>query len=928
MVGKARQMRLVRRVWPRVNAGGAVGFGLCLLGTLACGRQTEDDGVEQVAAAVSAAPAAAPAAQAAKLDPNTIPKFQTQLQRFPTYVPTVTKDGSGHITQKKYNVEIAQFTAQQLPAGFPQTTLFGYGADTVDGFGQNENFRRTSPGPKFEQTKGVPAVITYTNQLTGVHPMPVDPTLDWANPNNFPKPSPPFLPFPPGYAQAQSPIAHVTHTHGIEVLPQFDGTPDLWFTANGIHGPEFVSNTYTQPSSNQSSAFWYHDHSFGVTRLDVGMGLSGYSILRDPANPLDQPGNADTLHFEDPYVWISSVAAIQPSLDARHTQGSFSVAVNAQGFVSLKSRPFPLTGALSSSLALDFFLPTQQPNPNFFGQVQLVVDCPSKGVQSAFIGQVDLTGRTLGAFNRLNFPVPANIASSIGSSCDDFDVAVNINVPSNATGTYLVDNLLGVPVQNNTPLPTGEFEVPLIVQDRSFRTDGSIFYPTAQDPPPGTLGATPDVHPYWVLSFDGDTQVVNGTVWPNMDVKRHAYRFRILNSSNQRFDQFQFSNGMSFKVIGDDGGYLRTPQTVTSVLIGVTERVDIVVDFSQFAPGTKIVMQNTEQLQPPIGAAPDPNNDGLVMQFTVQGGSTVAPKTLPSTLNSIATLTTNRPSRILIQNVQTDDQGDILQAELDGQLFHTETTELPTVGSTEDWLFVNTTPLTHNKHVHLIEFQVIDRRTFNNAQYLADWKAANGNPPFTHPTLKLDPTPYYTGPATGPQPEESGWKDTVRTPAGQVTRIRIRWVPQQQPTGVGTPGQNLFPFDPTDGVGFIWHCHLLEHEDNEMMRPMTVIPTWAAGVSYPVGFRGSPGVNKGLVDFNSVDYAARVAHTSVAGQTPDTRPDLWERINNGNGDWAAQIIYQVGDRVFFQSHVYRALQQHQATAANSPPNAAFWALVL
>jgi hypothetical protein len=275
------------------------------------------------------------AAQADKLDPNTIPKFQTQLQRFPTYVPTVTRDANGNITQRAFGVEIAQFTAQQLPSGFPSTTLFGYGGQTVDAFGQNPNFRRTSPGPKFEQTKGVPANISFSNQLTGVHPLPVDPTLDWANPNNFPKPSPPFLTFPPGYPQAQSPIPHVTHTHGIEVLPHFDGTPDLWFTAGGIHGPEFVSTTYTQPSSNQSAAFWYHDHSFGITRLDVGMGLSGFAILRDPANPLDVPGNADTLHFEDPYVWISSVANIQPSLDPRHTEGAFSVADNAQGFEAL-----------------------------------------------------------------------------------------------------------------------------------------------------------------------------------------------------------------------------------------------------------------------------------------------------------------------------------------------------------------------------------------------------------------------------------------------------------------------------------------------------------------------------------------------------------------------------------------------------------------
>ena len=113
------------------------------------------------------------------------------------------------------------------------------------------------------------------------------------------------------------------------------------------------------------------------------------------------------------------------------------------------------------------------------------------------------------------------------------------------------------------------------------------------------------------------------------------------------------------------------------------------------------------------------------------------------------------------------------------------------------------------------------------------------------------------------------------------------------------------------------------------MRPMTVIPIWEAGVIYPVGFRGSPGVNRGLVDFNGVDYEARRAHTSVAGQPPPTRPDLWARINNQNGDWAVQIIYNVGDRVFFtDGHVYRALRAHQATTANSPPNPAFWELVL
>ena len=752
-------------------------------GAVACGAA--EDGSDDGTAWQEATPALAP-----RLDPLTIPKFKNQLQRFFTYEPTLIRNSQGRVIRKEFTVRIGTFDDQQLPAPLPKTRLFGYGGDvkvgncqfdderadvdsitTTTDSGCRRQFVRTSPGPKFEQTRGIPAFIRYRNDLTGPHPLPVDPTLDWANPNNFPRPTPPFLPFPPGYPQAQSPVPHVTHTHGIEVDPSFDGTPDTWFTNNNIRGPEYVSNNYTQPSSNESAAFWYHDHSFGVTRLDVGFGLSGFAILRDPKNPLDNP-----------------------------PRGTPSV------------------------------------------------------------------------------------------------------------------------------LPTGEFEVPLIIQDRSFRTDGSVLIPIAQTEPPGTIGAVPDVHPYWTLLNEGDVNVVNGRVWPNMDVKRRLYRFRILNSSNQRFYDFKFSNNMSFRVIGSDGGYLEQARTINHFILGVTERVDLLVDFSQFAAGTKIVLQNVGQKFPPVGPAPNPNTDGVVMQFTVQNSGTVAQPPLPARLNTIQRLVPDRPTRTLIQNVQQDDQGRILQAELDGQLFHTLTTELPTLGATEDWDFVNLTPLTHNKHVHLIQFLLVSRQNIDVNRYLADWVAANGNPPFTHPTLKLPVAPYLMGAAEGPHPEESGWKDTIRTPAGQVTKIRIRWAQQVVPTG--TPiGVNTFPINPVNGIGFIWHCHLLEHEDNEMMRPMTVIPLWKAGTSYPVANRNSPGRGAGLVDFNGVDYGARVAHTS--NQSPPQRPDLWERINNQNGDWAIQTIYNVGDRVFFQGRVFRALQRHQAAAGNAPNVApAFWTLVL
>ena len=414
-----------------------------------------------------------------ELDPTTIPRFQTNFQRFYSYAPTRNAAG-----QNEYTVQINTFTAQQLPSGFPQTTLFGYGGNvltdpsgnpSLDGTGQIA-FKRTSPGPKFEQTKGVPALIHYRNQLTGSHPLAVDPTLDWANPNNFPKPLPPFAPFPPGYPQAQSPITHTTHTHGIEVVPAFDGTPDTWFTAGGIHGPEFVSNDYTQPSSNQSAAFWYHDHAFGVTRLDVGMGLSGYSILRDPNNALDRLGNSDILGMEDVYQWKLQ-SGVAPGNSTNHTQGTFSVSLTNPGTTELRSDPFVLTATLPASITIDLFIPTGGATGNAF----MFVDCPSKGLTRFNIGNVSLSGRTQNAFNTLTFnQVPV---SQIGNSCADFRLTVRLQ--GVGSGTYLLDNVRGPANVPATPLPSREFEVPTIVQSRSFRADGEVYYPLAIAGPAG-----------------------------------------------------------------------------------------------------------------------------------------------------------------------------------------------------------------------------------------------------------------------------------------------------------------------------------------------------------------------------------------------------------------------------------------------------------
>src|SRR5262249_53584778 len=158
---------------------------------------------------------------------------------------------------------------------------------------------------------------------------------------------------------------------------------------------------------------------------------------------------------------------------------------------------------------------------------------------------------------------------------------------------------------------------------------------------------------------------------------------------------------------------------------------------------------------------------------------------------------------------------------------------------------------------------------------------------------------------------ESGWKDTVRTPSNQVTRIIARWAPQEVPSGGVTPGQNLFPIDPTTGSnGFVWPCHILGHEDNDMMRPLPLVNLWASGQSSPA---------RAVLTHQNVNSRVRVQHPSAAAQTPPTRFDRYERVNNNDGTWQPQIIYAVGDRVLHNGQLYMADALHQAQTGQTPP---------
>jgi FtsP/CotA-like multicopper oxidase with cupredoxin domain len=154
---------------------------------------------------------------------------------------------------------------------------------------------------------------------------------------------------------------------------------------------------------------------------------------------------------------------------------------------------------------------------------------------------------------------------------------------------------------------------------------------------------------------------------------------------------------------------------------------------------------------------------------------------------------------------------------LDGQTWAAPISEKAELGSTEDWVLVNPTIDAHPIHVHLVQFQVIRRQAFNVAAYKAEWTRLNGDPPLNHSTINVPSLDtYLTGASTAPSPSEQAWKDTINVNTGEVVVIRLRWAEQD-----GNP----FPFDATAGPGYVWHCHLLEHEDNEMMRPYVVVPS-------------------------------------------------------------------------------------------------------
>ncbi|VEF48151.1 Bilirubin oxidase [Bacillus freudenreichii] len=350
-----------------------------------------------------------------------------------------------------------------------------------------------------------------------------------------------------------------------------------------------------------------------------------------------------------------------------------------------------------------------------------------------------------------------------------------LNIYAGLAGFYLIRDQR----ERSLNLPSGKYEVPLLIQDKTFNNDGSLYYPKQRPKPVSGLETS------IVPEFVGETILVNGKVYPYLKVEPRKYRFRLLNASNTRFFRIKLDSGQLMYQISTDKGFMQHPIGIRQILLAPAERADIIIDFSNLE-GENITMTNDAPTPFPSGSPPN-DNTGTVMQFRViLSLSSVDTSAIPAYMFPFHKLNERLALKVryLTLNETRDKFGRELML-LDNKQWDAPISENPKLGSTEIWYLINLTKDSHPIHLHLIEFQILDRRDFDIEKY------------------NKEKMLHYTGAAIPPEPQERGWKDTVRANPKQVTRIIMR-------------------FGPYTGL-YVWHCHMLEHEDYEMMRPYIVI---------------------------------------------------------------------------------------------------------
>jgi len=395
-----------------------------------------------------------------------------------------------------------------------------------------------------------------------------------------------------------------------------------------------------------------------------------------------------------------------------------------------------------------------------------------------------------------------------------------MNVVAGLAGGYLMRDSFDTGANPLLPGPIGTYELPIVVQDRQFNPDGSLLYPVA----PASM------HGPWVGEYFGDVMLVNGKIWPKLAVEPAVYRFRVLNGCNARIMDLRISTADGRAVVpmvitGTEGGLLPVnPVGSNGLVMTPAERYDVICDFRRFA-GQTLLMTNTTPPGPVSTPAPPLTR---VMQITVtHKASSGAPMSVPGPGSlpanpKVTELTSLGPPKlsggsvaarmITLNEVGAETPRWKLNLNAHPYGGSHPVTEKLTWNSVEDWYFVNTTPDTHPMHTHLVTFKVMGRYDYDAAGYAAKYGTANGVPQLDVSTLR----PFLKSGLIEPGPDEAGLKETVKANPGQVTIVRARFsLPSTALNGAGKP---------VKPQKYVHHCHIVEHEDNDMMERMIVVP--------------------------------------------------------------------------------------------------------
>jgi FtsP/CotA-like multicopper oxidase with cupredoxin domain len=687
-----------------------------------------------------------------------IPKYVTALRTFAGQRVTSTS-----ITTRMQEFQQLVLPPSLYPSGFRNGTwLWGYQVDS----------RPASwPGFTVEAMRGAPTNITYVNNLpfaanrSHLEPLlTVDQTLHWADPLNAGN----------SFKAYTGPVPGVVHLHGAEVLSAFDGVPEAWFTPDGRHGRGYNTFTptaanaavYHYPNTQPSTALWFHDHTLGITRVNVLSGLAAFYLVRD---------QFDTGQTNNPL---------------RLPAGDFEIEVMIQ------DRLFDTNGQLrfpdGANTAADLNGPPTNPKahpfwiPEFFGNAMTVngntwpfLNVEPRRYRFRFLNACNAR------FLRMNLTEQSNVPTATPPSA----------VPFWQIGTD--GGLLDRPVELNDPANPSALKLFLAPSERA---DVIIDFS-------GLAGHR------LILTNDGIFPFPSGGP-PDPNLDGQILRIRVVDPLSSQDNTFNPANGGSLR------GGANQPAPIVRLANPATGTV---------APGVTVAKKR---------------------QMVIFEQDTFAGVTDPNSAGPLEDLLNNSKWKGLHDGTSTPIPGSVPDQQGQGIW----QTELPRIGATELWELMDTTPDSHPIHIHLIQFQVLSRQSVDVTNYMNTWASgfpggtfAGQNPdgslgevtyapgtiipgygpPGDYNTPNADGAvggnpafaPFLNGPVQPPDANEAGWKDTFKILPGMVNRVLVRWAPTEVPVNAVRPGQNLFQFDPTVGPSYVWHCHILDHEDSEMMRP-------------------------------------------------------------------------------------------------------------